>query len=922
MSAPRLASWATIAEHLYRLSLLSYPVGFRREYGRDAVELFGDLYREAYAEGGLRSAIGMLWRCVARAILYGLRERIDATRESVRKARWAGESSGYDDYARKRTLEDRMEKLVQDLRYAARTLIKKPAFSLATVLLVALGVGATTAIFSVVDSVLLRPLPYPHSDRLISVSRDGSSVPLPDYVDWRDGLSSFEAWGAVWTISRDLTGEGEPERLEVAQITPQLFSILGAQAQSGRLLAPDDWAAGAEGVAVLSHELWQRRWGGDPGVIGGTISVGEAPYTVTGVLHSDFVPPEVLDLADAGVYVPLDLNSPDLASRNMYALSVVARLGSGTSFAAARAEVDATEIAFAEAYPESYRARDGSLFGIEIRTLMEATVGDIGGTLQMFLGAVALMLLIACANVANLFLARGTDREHEIALRSALGAGRGRIMTQLLTESVALAVVGGALGIAVAYWGVEAFRVLNPGGVPRLAEVTVDLRILGFAFALATLTGISFGIVPAASSASVSAQAALREGSSHTTLGRRRFKFRSALVVAEIGLALVLLVGAGLLFNSFLRLRDVETGFDPEQVITMSLNLESGYEGEEITRFAQALLEQIDAEPGVVAAGASWRLPFFRGRCCWRTRVRRLDGADSVVAFIHPVTPGYFQALGIGFLQGRAFTPSDVPPGYVVYDEPTSPGGTVPVVLNRSVADRLFPNGDAVGQPLEVSRRAELDIRVVGVVDDFRHWTLDADAGVHLYVPYSTFANWIGYLDVAARYEGPAGSMSSAMQRAVRRLDPNLPLGEIATMEQRISRSITTPRFYTALLMTFAIIAFALAAGGIYSSMLYTVGQRQREVGIRLALGAQAGDVAWMVVRHGTLLTGIGIAIGLAAALLFSRILESFVFGITTTDTATFAAVSFALAIVALTACYFPARRAAATDPIQTLRME
>jgi putative ABC transport system permease protein len=814
--------------------------------------------------------------------------------------------------------------LLQDLRYAFRTLTKRPSFSLTTILLVAIGAGATTAIFSIVDSVLLRPLAYPDSERLVTLSRDGSSVPVPDYVDWRDGLKSFEAWGAAWTITRDLTGGGEPERLDAAQVTVGLLGMLGARALHGRLLTADDYSDGVAPVVVLSHDLWTRRWGGDSAILGKTIRLGGDPFTVVGIVDPDFIPSQALDLEGVDVYVPLDLGRSDVQTRDLFILSVVARLRSDVSYAVADDEIEAAEVAFAAAYPDFYQERDGSLFGIRMRTLMEATVGDVSGTLFMFLGSVVFMLLIACANVANLFLARGTDREHEIALRGALGAGRVRILVQLLTESVGLALVGGALGIVVAYWGIEAFKLLDPGGVPRLAEVALDFRVLAFALALAALTGIAFGIVPAASSARLGVQAALREGAIQTTGSRRRLRLRNGLVVAEVGLALVLLIGAGLLFNSFIRLRNVTTGFQPERTMTLRLDLESRYEGDEIARFSESLLARIAREPGVTAVGASWRLPFAGGRCCWRTTAQLAGGADSIITFIHPVTPQYFQALGATMLQGRAFERADGAIGSIAYEPGVerNVGATVSVIVNRSVADRFWPEGDAVGQPLELSHFAGTNLRVVGVVGDIHHWRLRDEAGLHIYVPFAPFANWIGLLDVVARYEGPAGGVASGMQRAVRQLDSDLPLGELATMEERIARSITAPRFHAALLTTFGAIAFLLAAGGIYSSMLYTVGQRRREMGIRIALGARGGDVAWLVLRHGMLLATLGIVLGVGTGLLLSRFLESLVFGITTTDTTTIAMASLFLGGVALLASYVPARRAATADPMAALRSE
>ncbi len=925
----RASNGSGFAGWLYRFLLLAYPAEFRRAYGRDATELFRDLHGDAHATGGL-AAVLRLWKSSATQVLaFGIRERWESVGSPGRRLLRGRATGGRAPKRRDRrgSPAGSTERLVQDIRYAARSLSKRPGFALLTMLIVALGIGATTTIFSVVDAVLLRPLPYPDADRLLVFAKDNSSVPVPDYVDWRDRTRSFEAWAGTWVVSRDLTGVGEPERLSAAQVTPKLLSIFGARSGRGRLLTAGDYAEGAPRVAVLSYEFWARRWGADPGVVGQTITLGGEPTVVVGAVERGFTPPEGMGrLAGADVYVPFDLARPELQNRRLFIMSVVAKLGPDVSYEMARAELDVLQTALQAEYPDSYIDPDGSRVEINSATLESATLGNIGRTLYMLLGAVALMLLIACANVANLFLARGTDREREMALRSALGANRGRIVGQLLTESVLLAVVGGALGVGVAFAGVKAFNVLNPGGIPRLSEVAVDLRVLAFAFGLAVATGLAFGIVPALSSAWSDTYAALREGTSHTTAGRGRSRLRNALVVAETGLALVLLVGAGLLFNSFVRLRQVETGFRSEGLTTLQLNLGTAYEDEARVRFAQELLERLAAAPGVVAAGASWRLPFDRGRCCWRTRLWPTASTDTASSYIHPVTPDYFRALGATLRRGRGFTQADaaIEPISIMGapEDRIAPEQPIPLILNRRLAERWWPEGDAIGQPLATSSLPGADLRVVGVVEDIRHWRLQADITQSIYVPFAPFAGPVELLDVAVRHEGGMAGIADLIRRAVWEINPNLPLGAIASMESRISRSVATPRFYASLLTTFAVVAFVLAAGGIYGSMLYSVGQRQRELGIRIALGAERRDVLRMIVGRGMLLTAIGIGLGLAGAYALSRTLESLVFGITATDPATFVIVSVLLAAVALLACFLPAARAARTDPIETLRAE
>ena len=940
MKSTQQISGTRLAKRFYRILLLIYPAEFRRTYGREATEVFGELFRDARSEGG-GALLGLLKRSLEQVLASGIRERLEAMREWGRAAMHRRPSPRRSRHGRKKNLEEQMDSLLQDLRFAFRSLRKKPGFTITTVLIVALGVGATTTIFSVVDGVLLRPLPYPEPAELMILEKEGS-VSIPDYVDFRDRTTSFEAWGATWDVAIDLTGDGTPERLEAAQITPVLLSMLGARTQVGRLLTPDDFEAGASAVAVLSHRFWQRRWGGDRDVVGRTIILNGDPVVVVGALNPDFRPPEALELADIHIYVPLELNRVEFQSRRFSVLDVLARLEDDVSFAEARAELDVLGAALAEEYPEDYIDPDGTPVPIDMTPLQEATVGNIGPTLYMFLGAVALLLLIACANVANLFLARGMDREGEMAIRSALGANHGRLMAQLLTESVLLAIIGGTIGIATAFLGVEAFRVLNPGGIPRLGEVAVDLRVLGFALALSTLTGIIFGIVPAITSAWTDAYTGLREGTSRHTAGRSRLKLRNGLVVAEIGLALMLLAGAGLLFNSFLRLRQVDTGFEPEGMVTLQLNIQSAYEGAERLAFAEALLERLTAAPGATAVGASWTLPFAGGRCCFQTslqpagagaRARYNDDDDDeddqrLTAYIHPVTSGYFKALGFPILQGRGLTrqddalPAVAPPNLDELGNVQLTRYTLPAIANRQLAERFWPDGDVLGKTLALNFLPGVELEIVGVSDEILHWNLNADRGLDIYVPFAAFAGWIGLLDVAVRHEGPVGPVAQAMRQAVWELDPNLPLGEIVSMEKRISRSITAPRFYTLLLATFATIAFLLAAGGIYGSMLYSVGQRQREMGIRIALGARSANVVRMIVGRGMILIGIGIGLGLAGAITLSSVLESLVFGIATTDPATLIAVSVLLAVVATAACYFPARVAARADPLETLRAE
>jgi len=905
-----------IHRRLYRGLLRAYPRDFRQLYGDEAVAVFAALYRDARARGRL-PALRLILVSLLRVPRDGCVERL-SRRIGPRLKRGPGQQR---DGA---TRGDSMDRLVADLRYALRSLRRAPGFAATAVLTVGLGLGATATIFSVVDAVLLRPLPYPDSDRMVRVLKGNSAVPIPDYLDWRDGTMSFDTWAAAWDVSVDLTGAGDPERLEAATVTRHLLPLLGAPLATGRLLTESDFDPGAPRVAVISHALWRRRWASDPGLIGATISLSGEPVEVVGVLGREFRGPEALELDDVEIFIPLDRAAPEYRARNYYILAVVARLAPGAALASARAELATLEAALAEAHPDHYKPREDGEPIIRATPLKAATVGDTGTTLYMFLGAVGFMLVIACANIANLLLARGTVREREMAVRRALGAGRRRIVRQLLTESLLMSLLGGALGTGMALLGVEVFRMVNPGGIPRLAEVSVDLRVLGFALGLATLTGVAFGIFPALSSSRADGGGVLREAGGRSTAGATRSRMRSALVVVEVSLALVLLAGAGLLFNSFVRLRHVETGFRPERVLTAQLHLDAAYEGQDRVRFTETLLQRLGSVPGVKAVGASWRLPFDRGRCCWRSSAWADAGRDTIGPYIHPVTAGYFESLGIGLLEGRTFSRSDRwSEGLLWHSEPEQLAGLerpIPVIINRGMAQRIWPDRSALDESLHLVSFRGAEARVVGVVNDVRHWSLDSELDAHVYVPFTAFAAEIGLLDVAVRHEMPRGELTDRIRESVAALNANLPLGRIATMEARIARSIATPRFYTILLTTFAAIAFLLAAAGIYGSMLYTVEQRQQEMGIRIALGARPDHVVRMVLGHGMLLAGLGTILGVSVALVASRALESLLFGIGAQDLTTFFAAAAGLFLIATAACYVPARRAARTDPVETLR--
>ncbi len=799
--------------------------------------------------------------------------------------------------------------VARDIRYAVRMFAKNPGFTLTVIVIVALGVGGTTTIFSVVDAVLLRKLPYPAPHELVFLGNRSHSVPL--FEDWRDRTNSFSMIAGAWPGRYDLTNDGTPESVLGARVTADFFSILGARPHRGRLLlAGDDFDATPSRAAVLSYDFWLRRYGGDPSVIGRTITLNGNPAEVVGVLDRRFETPEGLVGRQVDVWLPLDLQWERVRSRGTYVLRVVARLKPDMSRRAAQADVDVLAGSLAKEYPERHIRRDGTILRYPLRTLLEATVGRIDSTLYMLFGAVGLMLLIACANVANLFLARGTDRQREIALRSALGAGRGRIMAQLLTESVLLSLIGGAMGVGVAFAGVHAFGLYNPGGIPRAANIAVDLRALAFTGLVSAATGVLFGMVPAIRAVRSQLNDALKDSVQATTATGRRLKLRSAFVIVQIATALMLLVGAGLLFNSFVHLRTVDPGFRAEGVTAVSLSLGPRFSAEERLRLVRDLVERIGAIPGVDRVGAGSTVPFVHrgGVCCSSDLIYSDPEAEnSPIAIIHPITTGYFAALGVNVLRGREFTRSD--------DDPA----VTSTIINEALAHELFGDDDPLGRSVQF---ADLTWTVVGIVDDIRHWTLQQAGEGNLYVPHANFGGQFDMVQLAVRSRLEPTVLADMLRQAVWAIDGDLPIREITTLEQSIARSIAQPRFYWLLLTSFASIAILLAAGGIYGSMLYSVGRRHKELGIRMALGANRAKVVAMIVWSGLSLTAAGIALGIGGAFALSRTLGSFVFGITTTDPTTFVVVSLLLGTVAMAACYLPARKAAEADPIEILRSE
>ena len=802
--------------------------------------------------------------------------------------------------------------MLSDLRYALRGLRRAPGFAAAAVLTLALGIGANAAIFSVVNGVLLRPLPYADPGQLVMLygrypefGRTGTS--LPDFRDWRDQTGrSFAQLAARHGTAMILTGRGEAERVAADRVTANFFTTLGVRPLLGRAFLPEEERAGGDDdVVVLSHGYWQRRFGGDAGIVGQQIQLSGRPYTVVGV-----APPSFGFRGAADLWAPARTDTT--RGRRAEYLDVVGRLRPGVTVAQAGADVAAVVRRLAEQYPET----NGNITS-EVIGLRDDLVGGVRPALLAFMGAVGLVLLIACANVANLLLARAASRDREVAVRVALGAGRGRLVRQLLTESVVLAVSGGLLGLGIATWGVAAVRTAGVQFLPRQTEVTVDGAVVLFSLALAVGTGLLFGLAPAVRLSRGTLHATLRDGARGST-GGALVRLRSALVLGEVALALVLLVGAGLLLRSFAKLTGVDLGFEPRGALTADVTFPAAKyrERESLPPYYAALLERLRAVPGVQAAALSATLPMggssyitfaVEGRPARESR----PGAppEDVQPFV--VSPDYFTALRIPLRRGRAFAPAD------------GPGAPNVAVVNEEMVRRFFDGRDPIGRRVtfdDAADTAAVWSTVVGVVGDVAQEGVTAKPYAQLYRPIAQEPT--RGLFVTLRTARDPVALAAATRQAVRAVDRDLVVNRIEPLEARVAQNIARPRVGVLLLGGFSALALALAAIGIYGVMAYTVAQRTREIGVRMALGASSGDVKRLVVHQGMRPALVGVAVGLVVALGASRLIASMLYGVSALDPVTFVAVPLFLAGVALLATYVPARRATRVTPTVALQAE
>jgi putative ABC transport system permease protein len=810
-----------------------------------------------------------------------------------------------------------METVWQDVKYGARMLLKSPGFALVAILTLALGIGANSAIFSVVNAVLMRPLPYDDAEKLVFLTEWSEQVPnmsfsVENFKDVRDQNSVFEGIVAFRSQNFVMTGAGDPERLNGRQVTAGFFPTLRLRPILGREFSAEEDKVGAEKVALLGEGFWTRRFARDPGILNKSLVLNGEPFTVIGVLpgtlHGTWRNFEVFTSLGR---MEDRLGGPNNRG-NHPGIYVAARRKSGVTFEQARTNVVDIARRLAEQYPNSNAKQS-----MTVEPLLQAVVGPLSSTLPVLLGAVAFVLLIACANVANLMLARAATRQREIAVRSALGAGRRRIVWQLLTESVLLSVVGGVLGLAIAYGGVRALVAISPANTPRINEVTLDGTVLAFTMVVSVLTGLIFGLFPALQASKPDMAETLKEGGRTGTAGGARHRVRSGLVVAEVSLALVLLIGAGLMLKSFLRVLDADPGFRSDGVLTMSVALPQVKYPEPVKQreFFRQALENIKAVPGVELASST--LPLLGG---WQTsftvegRPLPLPGQQPSTD-ISRVSADYFQTMGVRLIKGRTFTEQDT-------------DGQPPVcIVDERMVQAYWPSEEPLGKRMRLGSGQDNNnpwMTVVGVVAHVKNYGVDQDSRVETYLPY--LQNPVGSATLVLKSAGDAGSIANAVRAAVRAVDADLPVYNVRPLDAIVSDGRAQRRLAAQLLATFSGLALLLAAIGIYGVMSYSVTQRAHEIGIRLALGAQKDDILRLVVGHGMLLAGIGLTVGLgmAFALAFGlrQALTTMLFRVSHTDPPTYASVPLLLAAVALLACYIPARRALKVDPMIALRYE
>ncbi len=816
-----------------------------------------------------------------------------------------------------------MGSLGQDVRFAIRMLLKRPGFTLIAVLTIAIGIAANTSIFSVVNGVLLHPLPVEEPDRLIVPDVIGPSgfeisLSIPNFKDWREQNTTLESFGANATRSRTLTGGERPEMVTTRIILGDWFETLGVAPHLGRVIRSDETWAGAEAIAVVNYGFWQRHFGGDPGALGKTLVLDDETFTVVGVMPPEFVFPS----ADTDIFVPMGFYSERMCweqrgcSQGTWAIG---RLAEGAAIEAAQADLDRIAAGITE--------QEGDQQAVaRLQSLTDAYVGDIRRQMWILMAAVGFVLLIACANVASLLLARGESRRRETALRTALGASRGRMVRQFLTESVVLGLAGGLLGLSLAWVGIRLLVPMLPADIPSVMQgrIGMDLNVLLFTFGAAALAGLLFGVAPAIRAASPDLNSELKEGS-RGSIGKGRQRLRSGLVIGEVALSLVLLIGAGLMIQSLGQLQKVDKGFDAESVFTARVQLPRiRYDGQEpVWAFYQEFIDRVEVLPGVTSASLSQIVP-LQGNS-WENFIFpegvEFEQENGRSVLYHMITPGHFETLGIPILRGRGFTTAD------------REGSNRVIVVDERMAEMFWPGEDPIGKRVtyeteEVPEDFEgnaprLWRTVIGVTRNIRHYELESPSRIQLYVPIQQSGRgWTTSMYALVKTPGDPLAITELVRRELALMDPDVPLTEIETMEGYVDQAMAGSRAMGRLLTVFSVVALFLSAIGIFGVMSFSVVQRLREIGIRMALGAKAADVVRMVSRQGLSLTLIGVGLGLVAAFGLTRLMGSLLYGVSPADPVTYGGFALFLVVVSLVAAWLPARRATRVNPVIVLREE
>ncbi|HSB29570.1 MAG TPA: ABC transporter permease [Pyrinomonadaceae bacterium] len=810
----------------------------------------------------------------------------------------------------------------RDIRYGIHMLVKSPGFTVVAVLTLALGIGANSAIFSIVNSLLLNPLPYRNSDRLAIIWSHSPGANVEK--DW-PSPGQFEAIKANSTVYEDIAivhgrslnvgGLSNPTRAGAVEASSNLLPLLGAKPLIGRLFLAEEDTPGKTKTVVLSNAFWRREFGGNQNILQSTLLLNGEKYDIVGVLPPEFtlgyeVVPTVASVPEPDLFLPLPMNTEQKQEQGDENYNLVARLKPGASIAQAQSELDIATKRLAEQFPDRYPVT--RRFSFSIKPLLEQVVGDVRRPLIVLLAAVGCVLLIACANVANLMLTRATAREREIAIRSALGAARLRVIRQLLTESVLLSLVGGVIGLVIAYWMLDALRWLSPSNIPRLPAIRMDARVLAFTSVIAVFTGILFGVAPALRTSKMNLSEALKEGARNVAGGRHE-RLRKLLVISELALSLVLLISAGLLIRSFISVEGVYPGFDPQNVIGMRLSVAgTSFQGDRREIFYRDLLERVRHLPGVKSAGIADNLP-LSGGIGWGTisidGYQASAGQEAIQADVRVAGVGYFETMAVPLIKGRLFDDHDTKDSSAV------------IVIDENMARNYWPNANPLGGRIKFGRDDKNPwMTIVGVVGSVKQYDLENESRVTFYLPASQGLGSTMYL--VARTSIAPSSVGATIASQVRSMDPNVPIFDVKSMDQRLSESLARRRFAMVALGVFAGFAFLLAVIGIYGVISYSVAQRTSELGIRLALGARQVDVLRLVLSAGVKLALIGIGVGLVLSFAVTRFLSGLLFGVRATDLLTFSALSVLLIVVSLLACYLPARRATKVDPLVALRYE